>query len=753
MFGTRTLSWSVLCAILPLLACRNHMPHAATWPAGGVIERSYARPPGCTDNWDPFACSVDVTPAETVNGVGTQQVLVATVRDKNGRPLPNRRVEWILASGGVGDFVEVDSNGWLSTRGYKVTNNYAVTHTRSSDGVLTMGTSDPSDDIRLCAGQTWVVISSLNEGETRITAYAPGIYDWNKHKVFVTQRWYDVHCEFPQSAVNPLGTQHGLVTRVTRHSDGTPLAGYDVSYRLVDGPAGRFTPDDRDSVTAKTDAKGEAHVTLQQPQPAEGTNTIRVEVTRPGNDQCCQPSAAIGSGTVTKTWAGPRIEIQKNAPAHTPVNEPFMYTIVVTNPALVRATDLVVTDTLPDGVEYISSSPSGKLEGHTLSWTSPSLAGGATWTIAVTAKGTRTGAITNCAEVHTGEGLSAKGCADTRVPAASLVLEKTCTAEALACEPIEHTIIVRNTGDTAARNVRVVDELPDGMATQEGRSTLVFDAGTIEPGQARQARFTAFAKRSGKLSNRATATGDGGLKAEATCETIVRQPVLSVASTAPGERYVGRAAVYELTVTNKGDATARNTMLTAPIPQGSDFVEADAGGRAGGGLVNWSLGDIEPGGFKKVKLTLNPTTVGAMRLTATVKAVCAESQTSAETAIRGIPAVALEMDDTDDPVEIGETTTYVITVTNQGSSPSTSVKIVCTVPPQGEAVSGDGPTRSTISGATVTFEPLPSLAPKERVTYRVVVRAKAAGDVRFKVSLTTGEITTPVEETESTHMY
>jgi hypothetical protein len=53
----------------------------------------------------------------------------------------------------------------------------------------------------------------------------------------------------------------------------------------------------------------------------------------------------------------------------------------------------------------------------------------------------------------------------------------------------------------------------------------------------------------------------------------------------------------------------------------------------------------------------------------------------------------------------------------------------------------------------VKFFPLSSLAPKAKAAWRVVVRAVRPGDVRFKVVLNVDQLTRPVEETESTHLY
>ena len=63
-------------------------------------------------------------------------------------------------------------------------------------------------------------------------------------------------------------------------------------------------------------------------------------------------------------------------------------------------------------------------------------------------------------------------CAPTVVIAPKLVIEKTGPAEVLICEPITYKVVVRNTGDGPAENVKVSDELPAGLRTVDGSSTI-----------------------------------------------------------------------------------------------------------------------------------------------------------------------------------------------------------------------------------------------------------------------------------------
>jgi hypothetical protein len=56
-------------------------------------------------------------------------------------------------------------------------------------------------------------------------------------------------------------------------------------------------------------------------------------------------------------------------------------------------------------------------------------------------------------------------------------------------------------------------------------------------------------------------------------------------------------------------------------------------------------------------------------------------------------------------------------------------------------------------GKTISFAPLRSLEPRVKAVWRVVVRGVRAGDIRFKVTMSSDQLTIPVEETEATHVY
>ncbi|HDZ42897.1 MAG TPA: DUF11 domain-containing protein [Phycisphaerae bacterium] len=684
--------------------------------------------------------------------VRTQHVLIATVRDKQGQPLPNRRVEWVIADGGVGDIIQVDESGFRASRGYKLTNKFAVSHTNNGPHVLDQGTPDPSDDIHLTAGQTWCVITSPIEGTTHVIAFAPGIYDSTKHKVFAVKHWYDVAYEFPPEAANRVAAPHEFVTRITRHSDGAPLAGFEVTYRIVSGPAAVLQPGGKEVVTVRSDANGLATVTLEQTEQVAGANQLEIDVVRP-TTEAGLPHAQIATGRTSKTWLMPAIDITKKAPSKALLGEAFLYEIWVCNPSQVYADNVVVRDDLPDGITYVNSTPAATVSGQQLAWSVGRLPAGGKKAFRVTVKPTVTGPVTNRVSVHAELGLSDEAESKTLIIAAKLSVTKTAPEEALICDPIPYTILVSNTGNAPATNVRLHDVLPEGLTVHEGRGKLVSDLGTLEPGESKQVRFDARAARTGTFENTVTVAADGGLMARDSATTAVRKPILVVTKTGPATTRNNRPVKYEITVTNKGDAAADDTVVVDVVPAGAMFAEATEDGEFAGGKVTWQLGKLDIGETRIVSVTFKAVEIGTLHNVTTVTAVCAEASAEASTVVEGVPSVGLKCIDLADSIEVGGEVTYRITVINQGTAANTNIVIACTLPGEEAFVSAQGPTKVSAADKKVTFASLASLAPGRTATFTVVAKGIKAGDARFLVTLTSDQLQTPVQETESTRFY
>src|SRR6516162_4305065 len=341
------------------------------------IVRTHAKPigPGYFANFDPHAVKLEVRPLDGTNPVQTAHVLIATIYDEKGVPRRNRRVEWLLE--GAGNIVEVDESGFFPGRGYKVDNKYAVSYTNYCEHCMNRGNADSNDDFVLRPGQTWCVVSSAVEGDTYVTAYAPGIANWDAHKVFVTRHWVDAEWQMPPPAVNRVGTEHVIATNIFRHTDRQPLANYRVRYRILDGPPAFFLPSRTTETVAISDLSGNAVGTMVQALPQPGVNRISVEIIRPPDPSA--PSGAgivIGRGETTKQWQGSQVALALTGPPNAGVNQDIPYTISVQNIGQLEIQALTVRSTVPEGVQLVRAVPQPIIEGNQMVWTLGTLTGG-----------------------------------------------------------------------------------------------------------------------------------------------------------------------------------------------------------------------------------------------------------------------------------------------------------------------------------------------------------------------------------------
>ncbi len=445
------------------------------------------------------------------------------------------------------------------------------------------------------------------------------------------------------------------------------------------------------------------------------------------------------------------LQVDKAMPEEVRLNTTFGYVIKVTNLTEMMLTDVIITETVSNDFQFIGSEPTAATEGNKLVWAIDSLGPKASKSIRISGVATGSRQLEQCTAItHT-----IRDCSVVKVVEPTLQLTKMVPSEALLCEPIAVDFVLSNTGTGTAENVQIVDTLPAGMQTADGKGKIVLDAGRLTAGESRRFSIKLRATRTGAFVNKAIATSASGLKAESEATlTTVRQPILVITKAGPQRQYLGRSLSYEITVLNKGDGPARDTMVEDMIPPGVTSVEATSGAQFSSSKLVWELGTLESNASKTVRVSYTPTKEGDVMATATATAYCAETVTaSAKTSISGIAAARLEIIDLEDPVEVGGTTTYLITVTNQGSAADTNVRIVCGLDDNLQYVSSAGATAGSIMGKTVSFAPLRNLEPKSKSTWRVVVRGARASDVRFKVTMHTDQLALPMEYTEITHIY
>jgi len=463
----------------------------------------------------------------------------------------------------------------------------------------------------------------------------------------------------------------------------------------------------------------------------------------------------IGTRVVSMTYPWPEcgiIRLDKTVPKEAELNRTFDYFIIITNLTETMLTDIVVNEELSDNFKFTRANPAARKDVNKLVWEIKSLGPKASKRITISGVATNADPLEHCTTVETP---IIPACAAIRVVQPRLELMRIAPAEVLLCEPIPVIFVVTNSGTGSAKDVTIVDTLPAGLRTIDGKSKLVLDVGTLPEGQSRQFSAELRASKTGKYISKAVASSITGLSAEsAETTTIVSLPVLTIDNKGPRQAYLGRIITYEITVANRSDVPAKNTVIEDSIPEGVTSIEASEGAKLSGSKLVWELGTLAPGTYKNVRVSYMPTQAGTLTNNAIATAYCSEAVTAfVKTLVTGISAVSLEVVDIVDPVRIGTRTTYVISVTNQGSAPATNIRIACILENNVQYVSSAGATAGSIEGQIVKFFPLSSLEPKAKAVWRVVVAAVKPGDVRFKVVMNVDQLTRPVEETESTHLY
>jgi len=462
-------------------------------------------------------------------------------------------------------------------------------------------------------------------------------------------------------------------------------------------------------------------------------------------------TAAPKTGSATAYFPSGKVEgsgllIEKSAPAEVLAGQPFEYTYKVCNLTEATLENVTVSDRVSSNFATTDSEPkAAATKDGIATWTLGTFAPKECKMITVKGASPDEGVVTTCGWAT----YNPIACQDIRVVKANIQLTKTEPADVLICDPIPTTLTVKNTGSSALSGVQIADTLPTGL-TADGKSSLTFDVGNLAPGESKEFKYNAAATATGKLVNNAKVTSTQGVSAEASATTTIHQPVLAITCKATDQQFMGRKFDVSYTVSNTGDAPAADTKLEVAVPAGLEVVSAGSGQVSGSKIV-WDLGSVITSAPQTVTATFTSSTGGTFAFAGTAKGACAtQVSTSCETKVVGIPAILLEKADDPDPVAIGDSTTYTVKVTNQGSAEDHNVQVVVTIAPELVPVSSS---EGTISGQTVTLPVVPNLAAKQAVTYKIVAKGVTAGDAHTKFTLSSDMLTSPITAEESTHVY
>lgn len=448
----------------------------------------------------------------------------------------------------------------------------------------------------------------------------------------------------------------------------------------------------------------------------------------------------------------PSLTIRKTAPAEVSVGKPAKLEITVKNIGTVAAEEVVVRDEVPAGARLINTTPAAETSRDgVLLWHLGTIEPNAEATAVMEVLPIQEGEIGSVASVAFQVSTSARSLA-TRP---QLQVEHTGPAQVLAGEDVVFNIKLSNPGTGVATNVVIQEVVPEGLQHFDGRE-LEYPVGSLRPGETRLLELKLKAKEPGKVENVLVARADADIHVEDVYQLEVVAPQLSIDVEGPKRRYLNRKAAVQITVANPGTAPARRVELVAKLPRGVKFVNTNNAGQydASRHVVVWNLEELPAGEMGTVEIQTNAVEMGRQEFHFEARSASGLSDVAThDITVEGMAALLFTVTDVNDPIEIGGETTYDVQIVNQGSKASNNLRLAAILPEGMEAVAGEGPTRESISGKMITFEPMTRLAPQASSNYRIRIRGTTPGDKRVQIKLISDEVEQPVTKEESTHVY
>ena len=374
--------------------------------------------------------------------------------------------------------------------------------------------------------------------------------------------------------------------------------------------------------------------------------------------------------------------------------EVITWTITVTNKGPDAAVNTRVTDKLPAGLIYITSS--GNYDPVTGLWIVGDLANGETKQLVIYTQVNITNAtivnVANTTSDTPGNNPPPVNNSTEVEPKADLVIVKEVSKKSVKTgEVITWTITVTNNGPDTAVNTRVTDKLPAGLIfiTSDGSYDPVTGLWIV-----------------GDLANGASASLVISTQVNITNATIVN--VANVTSDTPGNDTppvnnstevepkadlvivkevskksvkTGEVITWTITVTNKGPDAAVNTRVTDKLPAGLIFITSDGKYDSVSGI--WTVGDLANGASASLVITTQVNITNAtIRNVANATSDTPGNNTPGNNTTEVDPKADLIVvkEVSKQTVKTGETVIWTITVTNNGPDTAVNTRVTDKLP-------------------------------------------------------------------------
>ncbi len=389
-------------------------------------------------------------------------------------------------------------------------------------------------------------------------------------------------------------------------------------------------------------------------------------------------------------------------------------------------------------------------DGRETSWNIGDLAPGESKSVRVTAVANDQGLINSCLTADYDRAV----CTTVRAVAPDLTASRTIKADGpiYACDDIQVTYTVENTGTGTTDPVTLNEQLPQGV-TADGKRTVDLSFGRLKPGQKESKTVTINAGELDRFGGYATAkSGDMSVRTQGSGIDILN-PEISLSVDGPQREYVGRGIQHVVTVTNTSDDPAKDVVVQPQLPGSATNISSSNRSASEDNEFTARFDTLAPGESRRVTYTFDADEPGVLSARYLANAYCVDRETAAlQTQIVGIPAIRVEVYDTTDPVRVGDTVRYEVRVKNQGSADGIDIRLVADVP-EGMSFEGfEGDRSVSMRNGRVVFEPIPRLQSQDSENWTLLFNAESPGRTRLQLETSSQATNRPVVEQEPTNI-
>ncbi|NDV42559.1 gliding motility-associated C-terminal domain-containing protein [Flagellimonas sediminis] len=326
------------------------------------------------------------------------------------------------------------------------------------------------------------------------------------------------------------------------------------------------------------------------------------------------------------------------------VGSEIVFIVTVNNAGPSDATNVVITDVLASGYQFVSANPSvGTYNATNGSWTVGGLANGVSETLDITVEVLPAGVYSNTAEltsvteddVDSTPGNNSEAEDDQQtitpvvVPVSDLLLRKSVNVlSPYVGQDVIFTISITNYGPSDATGVEIMDQLPTGYSYVSHSSTAgIYNAstgiwalnGTMADGNTETLNIVATVNPDGDYFNVTEVFASDNLDPnsipnnnnffENDQDNAGTTPIpsadlnldVSVDNTTPD---VGTNVTFTLTLLNEGPSDAIGVMVQNRLPSGYTFVSDDSAGSFDPNNGRWNIGNIAAGAQLQLNLVV-----------------------------------------------------------------------------------------------------------------------------------------------------